>query len=331
MKTIFFFLILTFQIAAENLVFIHLGKDFPPYLLTVIKQARYFNQESKIFLLVDHVVPSSLDEEQITLVDLQQIPMTNEHLRFLQSSPIDSSISNGLWSYATERFFALFDFMVHTGSEKIFHLESDSMLYMNVKELLPILEKKEICLAAPFQSQAACIPCFVYLKNLSAFTLLIDHILFELENYKGNKPHKYVNDMHTLASFSAKYGKKALTPLPTLMPEYGKFYPKRKSQFFKDNRTNLSFLSLNSLLFPKLLFDAATLGIWLNGSDRRHTPDHGPGTIHFRSLFDPSVFSFFWEKDKEGRKTPFLSFHGQTYQIVNLHFHSKMPEEYASF
>ena len=105
----------------------------------------------------------------------------------------------------------------------------------------------------------------------------------------------------------------------------------RKSTVFADNFTPLAFLSQNAPLFPSYIFDAATLGIFLEGNDEAVFPLRGPGTIHYRSIFDPRLFSFFWGEDLKGRVVPYLSFKGKEYRIVNLHFHSKRPDGYTSF
>jgi hypothetical protein len=135
--------------------------------------------------------------------------------------------------------------------------------------------------------------------------------------------------MQTLASFYRKFGAAYMTPLPILMPEY--HYPKRVSTFEPDNETSLDFLSTNASLFPGYIFDAAALGVFANGNDRRYFPERGAGIIHYRSLFDPGHFSFFWGSDLQNHRVPFLSFKEKTYRIVNMHFHSKLPEGHTSY
>jgi hypothetical protein len=301
-------------------------------MVTTIKQARYFNQESEIYLLIERAVPPTewMEEERITLVYTDQIPKTAEHRQFHQIHPLDPAISSGFWVYTTERFFTLFDFMIEKQLENVTHLESDTMLYIDLKILTDRFKESNIRLSAPFQSLCGCIPCFFWIKDSESLSFLIHHMLFELENYPGSKAHIGVNDMQTLASFYVKFGSEYLTPLPTLMAEYGRYYPKRKSSFQPDNRTHLSFLSLFGSLFPDALFDAATLGIYINGTDPKYCKQ-GAGTVHARSLFNPHFFSFFWGEDEMGRAIPYLSFKGKTYRLFNLHFHSKKPEDYSSF
>jgi hypothetical protein len=323
----------------HSLVFVHLGKNVLPCLFTTIKQARYLNQECDIYLLTDKVAFDAfqknhmeyLSKESIHLINLEEIPLTKEHKFFEEINKIDLSLFEGFWKYALERFFYLFDFMQYQNLENVVHLESDSMLYVDLKELMPIFEKLDTQIAAPFQSMVGCIPCFVFIKDSLSLNFLIHHILSEMKDYKGPRPHIDVNDMQLLASFYRKFGSSYMTPLPILMPEYSKFYPKRISTFEPDNQTDLDFLSMNAPLFEGFIFDAAALGVFANGNDRRYFQGREAGVIHYRSLFDPGHFSFFWQHDNKDRKVPALSFHGENYRIVNMHFHSKLPEGHTSF
>lgn len=333
------FLCCSFSCHAETLIFVHLGNNILPCIFNTTKQARYLNQTSDIYLLTDgsaynffrtHYL-DYLIEERINLINMEAVPLTPQHLTFREINKIDVSLLNGFWSYALERFFYLFDFIKYQNLENVVHLESDSMLYIDLKELLPLFKKLDTQIAAPFQSIVGCIPCFVFIKDIDSFTPLIEHILSEIRTYKGSRPHIDVNDMRTLASFYSKFGASYMTPLPILMTEYGQHYSKRVSNFEPDNMTSLDFLSMNTSLFEGYLFDAAALGVFAKGNDPRYFPENGPGIAHYRSLFDPGYFLFYWGKDAENRKVPYIYFKKKSYRIVNMHFHSKMPEGYTSY
>ena len=339
-----FFALTTFLLSASldatshNVIFVHLGNNIPSCIFTAMKQARYLNQDCDIYLLTDKSAYNSFSfnqdffsQENISLVAMDKLPIADEHITFREVNKIDATLSDGFWVYTLERFFYLFDFIKNKNLENIVHLESDSMLYIDLEELLPLEKMSDLQIAAPFQSTVACIPCFVFIKDQKSLLPLITHILFEMENYKGFNHHIGVGDMKTLASFYQKFGASHMTPLPTLMPEYSKYHQKRKSFFNQDNKTPLSFLSLHASSFPDCLFDAAGLGIFVNGNDRKYFPNNGATTIHYRSLFDPSVFFFFWGVDSQGRKVPYLSFKEKKSRIINMHFHSKMLDGYTSY
>ncbi len=318
---------------AQNIVFVQLGNSIPDCLFTVVRQARYFNPNIPIYLLADKQVfvnrPEFFAQNHVDWIDTAELPLTEEHLNFLKENRINPEISNGFWLYASERFFTLFDFLCAKELNNVFHLENDSMLYAEVSELLPLFEKVQ--LAAPFQSHIGCIPCFVFIRNKASMVPLIHHMIDEMTNYRGPRPHIQVNDMQTLASFYKKFGANSLLPLPTLMPEYGKYHSRRKSAFQLDNGTPLRFLWTHAELFPGIIFDAAGLGIFLNGNDPHTSPGHGPGTVHSRCLFDPRFFTYWWGCDSQGRTIPYLSFKEKNYRIINLHFHSKKPDDYTSY
>jgi hypothetical protein len=331
------FLFLWVQGIASSIIFVHLGPSVPSCILTTMKQARHLNPDSTIYLLSDqkaHQVFQSqykiiLEEEKVVLVNMEEVPKTSEHWQFYRVNKLSPSFVEGYWMFASERFFVLYDFIKDQKLTDVLHLESDCMLYLQMEEILPLFTNTG--LAAPFQSLRGCIPCFVFIKDALSLAPLIEHMLLEMENFEGIKPHLSINDMQTLASFYRKFGPNALLPLPTLMPEYAKKHPKRRSSFVADNATPLLFLSLYANRFPEYLFDAASLGIFINGNDRKYSPHHGPGTVHARCLFNPHFFSFFWGENAKGHNVPYLSFQGKHYRIANLHFHSKMPEEYGSF
>lgn len=281
------FVWLPWIIWSNAIIFVHLGPDVPDCLSTTMAQARYWNPTWDIYLLTDFC------------------GKTPEHLQFLENCQLEE----GFWTYATERFFLLYDFMKERGLEMVVHLESDTMIYQSLDEL----DFSGVRLAAPFQSEVGCIPCFVYIRDVASLKKLIDHILEEPEK----------NDMRTLASFYKKYGEEWMLPLPTLMPEY--VGPKHRSAYPWDNRTSLRFLSKHAERFPGVIFDAAGLGIYMNGCDRRFSPDKGAGTIHCRCLFYPNRFEYTWEDG-----VPWLEYQGRRYKIANLHFYSKMPEPYVS-
>ena len=341
LKSRFLLLCLCFSLNcyAEPVVFVHLGDNALPCIFTTMQQARYLNPDSGVYLLTDRSAYNLfstrylgwLTQERIELINMESVPITEQHLTFREINKIDLSLFGGFWSYALERFFYLFDFVKHRNLENVVHLESDSMLYVDLKELLPLFAKLGTRVAAPFQSTVGCIPCFVFIKDTHSFTPLIEHILSEIEAYTGTRAHIDVNDMQTLASFYRKFGASHMTPLPVLMAEYGHHHSKRESNFAPDNTTSLDFLSMNAPLFDGYLFDAAALGVFANGNDRRYFPQNGPGIIHYRSLFDPGYFSFYWGKDAKNRSVPSLSFQGKSYRIVNMHFHSKMPEGHTSY
>ena len=306
-----------------QLAFVHLGLEVPPSLFTAIRQARYFNPDCEIYLVTDQSAYFLFDrnflaEEKISLINGDSLQITTQHLNFRKAAFHNHSIF-----YTLERFFYLFDLIEERKIENLFHIENDTLLYVELTELLPLFHSAQIRLATPFLSQMAAVPCFVFIKDLEALRPFIEYTL----DWTAHAPR--ISDMKALAYYFRDFGQSRMTPLPTLMASYT--HPKLESFVRSDNRTPLPFLSLTCPLFPGYLFDAATLGVYANGNDRKYDPKSGPGKVHFRSLFDPRHFSFDWGKDSKNRAIPYLFFEGTRYAIVNLHLHSKMAEGFSSY
>ena len=333
---IFLFLSLcTYGIASPSLVFVHLGGAVPSCIFTIIKQARALNPECPLYLLTDSNAYRSLYEckqeffleQQVLLINGDQLPQTQQHKEFKKLIQVDFSVSDAYLFYTLQRFFYLFDFIKDRKLQEVIHLENDTMLYVDIEELMPFFKQAQIQLATPFLSKVAAVPCFVFIKDERSLSYYIDHVIDASKSYRGPKPYVGISDMKTLASFYKEFGDSYITPLPTLMSAYSRYHPKRKSHFAQDNATPLDFLSQKEEFFPGFIFDAAALGVFANGNDRKNVPNkNGPGTIHFRSLFDPHYFSFFWRQD-----LPYLSFKEQEYRIINMHVHSKNAEGLTSY
>ncbi len=131
-------LFLSFEINLwGSVIFIQLGENIPSCLFSAMKQAKAF--DPTVYLLADKIAYAKLPndffaDEGIECVDMEMIPMSELHRQFCKEHPIDCSIAGGLWVYATERFFTLFDFMREKQLEKVLHLESDTMLYISWDE-----------------------------------------------------------------------------------------------------------------------------------------------------------------------------------------------------
>lgn len=311
----------------HSLVFVHIGDTIPTCALTTLKQARFMNESCDIYLLTNTKSIKSINEDlaqdQISVIDVDKIPISQEHLDFIAENGLSTTL-NGFWKYTTERFFVIYDFLSHTQLQNVVHLENDTMLYVDLNEIIPQFKQLGVQLAAPFQSLYCCVPCFVYIQKADALKPLVDHILVETNG--DNKC-----DMLTLASFYREQGEEQMFPLSILMSDYLQYYKKRTSTFAPDNETPLEFLTKNMWAFPKYIFDAAAFGVYTNGNDKRYNPYTGPAQVHNRSLCDPGHFNYYWGEDARGRPCPYLSFKGRDYRIVNLHFHSKEPERYTSY
>ncbi len=121
-----------FYALASSLIFVHLGKPIPSCILTTIKQARYLNPDSELYLLLDDETYSIfkntkldfINKERISLINIYLIPKSSEHLEFCEVNKLPASLEKGFWIYARQRFFTLYDFIKAQGLTDILHLES---------------------------------------------------------------------------------------------------------------------------------------------------------------------------------------------------------------
>jgi hypothetical protein len=315
------------------LAFVHIGKNIPRHLEYSLKQARFFNTSCPIYLLLsEEALPSynqlfddRLKEYAITQVNLSKLPLSKTHRAYKKCSAHKFNMSDkeGFWSHTTERFFYLYAFMKAYKITNLFHQENDVMLYEDLSTLMPALNSMQSQIAIPFQYKTNCVASLVFFKKAKALKNLNKHIFKKISTYRGHHPEADINDMRTLASY------RKATPLPILMPEYDTLYKIRKVSI-DHAHTKLHFLYQHEELFQDRLFDAASLGIYLDGYDPILN-SLGPGAIHYRALFNPSKFAFFWAYNEKGKKVPRLRCHNKTYSIINLHIHSKRLERYTSY
>lgn len=311
----------TLRSSEESIVFIHIGKEFPEYLQTSVKQARLFNQDTDIYVVGNYRALrrkksffSGLDVKTITC---ESLIMSDQHQQFLKKSKIDSSFREGFWKYAIERFFYLDELMDQQNLSHVYHLESDVMLYTSVNQLTPIMKKYYTGIGATFDNDERCIAGLIYFSGKKAS--------WDFADYMVKTATKNYNDMDTLSHYRKESSPKKIDHLPIVMDKYD---------------GNLRSLSgkypANQMLFSNhfedfdSLFDAAALGQFLGGEDPRNG-SRGPGFINESCVFNPSKFQFIWIKDEKGRNVPYVNYKGKKIRINNLHIHSKNLKEFQSW
>ena len=324
MKKLFLPLILVlFQnilcVSDYSICFIHIGENkFPPYLNIAVEQARLFNNDCSIYVLVNathkSILSSQFAEKNIEIVALEDIPRTPEHDTFEELVQFNKKYKSDYWIFTRERFLSLYDFMKNRNLRHVFHLENDVMLYTELKQLLPFFEKHYQTIGATFDSDERVIAGFVYVASTSAAATLAK---FLSENAARPK-----NDMAMLALFKQEYPE-SIDHLPIVTKEYA----------FEHTLTNKwNHIPKDSFKYYRYadtigsIFDAAALGQYIGGTHKKKRP----GFINEACIFNPSYYKFAWEIDSKGRKVPYASYGSRKYRINNLHIHSKKLENYTS-
>jgi len=306
-----------------SIVFVHLGPSLPEYLPIAIAQAHLFNPTFSIYLLANETALKNHSKEltdlQVKLISCESLLKNKFHKKFIARSKLDKKFRNGFWTFTTERFFYLEEFLEQYKLSDVFHVENDIMLYTNLEELLPIFRQNYTnMIGATFDNDHRCIPGFLYISNVKPLKQLVKFI--------AKRAHKSNNDMKSLAQFRKKYHKQWIEHLPILPPEYTQDHTlistsgsrgTDPSHFFKH------FEKFNSI------FDAAAIGQYLGGIDPWHK-NSDPGFINEECVFNPQNFCFYWKEDNQGRKIPIIAYKEKECKINNLHIHSKNLNKFKS-
>lgn len=303
--------------------FVYIGKNLPQYIYDSIQQVRLFNKTCKIYLLANKIALQKSNHRifskfQVSLMPIEELAKTKEHIQFLQESTHNTSFHQGFLKYTSERFLVLNDFCQTYDEKNIIHLEADVMVYVDFAELIPIFNKYYKEVAVIMDSDTRCIPGLVYFAHKNSTQKLAEH--FASVASQGQ------NDMVVIASFFNKYPRSQVDSLPIIMPSYVENIglknllgqtSKNAAQFY--HRID----EFNSI------FDGAAIGQYLGGRD----PLNGiskPGFVNETCLFNVSLLIFDWKIDSEGRRLPYATFNGESYRINNLHIHSKNLKPFSS-
>jgi hypothetical protein len=299
------------------IVLVHVGNVFADYINECISQIRKFN-DCSIYLVLSKQ-HFNLVKNEVKLIGIEDLQMSENHLNFLSSSERDPNFRDGFWKSVVERFYIIEDVIQNYKLEHVFHFENDNMVYCNLEEILLILDQNKISSAAPFDNDLRCIPSFVYFKN--------EEVLSKLNQFMFLYPNR--NDMELIAMFNKEYNLIEMLPL---IPFNYDLKLQSKSGFVVKNEERYK---KNFSLFHSV-FDAAAIGQYLGGIDSRNVKfnffkrilKHKVKFVNESAVYDVSKFSYYWEKDQLGRKIPYLNYRGENVKINNLHIHSKKLKDF---
>lgn len=311
-----------------SIVFVHLGPDLPLFLNEATFQARLFNLTEDIYLLANQDALNKVDKQEmfenmqkkinVKIILIESLQKSKEHIFFEKKSTHKTSSRKGFWRFTTEHFFVLDDFMQQYKINDVVHLESDTLLYRNLAEIMPVLRRHYKGVAAVFINEVYCIPCFVYFRNEKAIKNLSKH----LAQYASDGE----NDMVMLSEFRKKNSNQIIDSLPIISKKYINL---RGLKSIKGHRAKDDKVYYNHIDEFLSVFDGNAIGQFFGGADPS-VSSAGPGVINKNSLFDPTALSYQWENDAQGRKVPFMFFKGEKYRINNLHIHSKNLKKFLS-
>lgn len=334
-----------------SLVYIHIGKFLPndnnreiSYLYDSVYQSLITSPNNKIFVIIDDTLieefnkkvsqfnlPNILNVNLIPisiLGNLSDHPRFNKYTEYINSLPSNTTaFRNGFWVSTTSRFFYIERFMELFKLDKVFHIESDVMIYENLQTIYDLCKKcNPDKLYMVQDSDNRVIPSILYIPGREHLIKLNDYIINILTNHKNNTGI-VVNDMVLLGSYPDK-----------------NYFPYK---FDNDTR-------INNIIFDKYIFDGAAIGQYLGGVDPNNIPNvkkvdyicnptskmYGNGFVNETCDFKPNSenVDFFLKdiylNDKTNILIPFCKRENDREtdlrQIANLHVHSKQLYQFSS-
>lgn len=310
-----FLLMLVSQIItarAHVLVFVHLGPTLPTYIEDALWQACLFNSPNDVYVIANTQALTHANNlaHYAHIIPAETLKQSSRHILFTKNSTLEKRFHDPFWLYASERFLYLDDFMQQYDIADLFHIENDNMLYVDLKEILPIFHQHYKEIAAVFDNDERCIPGFFYVAHKEAMANLA--AFFATWAFVG------AHDMEIL-TFYKKQNPTLIYALPIIPSSYSKTYPLVSTIGITTN--NPSIYSQHSEQFMSI-FDAAAIGQYLGGTDPRNGKT-GAGFINESCLFNPSRCIYEFRTDASGRSVPHMVFQEHAYRINNLHVHSK--------
>ena len=207
-----------------------------------------------------------------------------EDYNFQLKSSLDKHFRDGFWMYCSLRLFYLYSFIKKFNIINCIHLENDIMSYINFDELNNYFIKNKVY--ATFDCETRVIPGIIFIPNYKAFEPIINNYNFSL------------NDMENLA----KFDESIIEPLP--------IFPK----LYEITKVNKNFKSF--------IFDAAAIGQYLGGIDKRNQEGDTRGFVNETCIIKYNKYKFYWIKIND-LFIPHISINNNLIRIINLHIHSK--------
>ena len=290
------------------IVFVYIGQELPPYIDDALSQARLFNEDIPIVLIANHEAlinkKGEVFDNQLIPIEIENLTPTHEHQIYNQISMCDNNVWDDSSRFAIERFFYLDELMSQYGFKNVIYLENNNLLYVNVKNLLPVFQKKYQGIGVIFDHHIRFIPSIVYFANRAACHNLVQHFTQVAESEKCNVKTRSKIDLEELFfKFKSSNHSDTIDLLPITTDEY------ILDHLRKENIAPFS----NHLDLFQSIFDGGVIGNYL---DRNNASDNG-------SVCSPSLLTYKWELDRKDRKVPYIIYKGKCYRVNNLHIGSK--------
>ncbi len=298
-----------------NIILVHIGTEFPKYLMDNIFQLLVINILN-IYVVISDQLSNELTKElnsfskdtsNIRIILESDLRTPNDEIDKYMTQ-LKKEFRDNFWNTTTTRFYYITKCIEkYLPNEKnIVHIETDVLLYYDF--IVPKLDQYEIYMVKDHEYRV--VPSIIIYRDLEAANRLTTHItefLFsdigkgqlekDLEKEK-TKPVWY-NDMHILSRYPF------IKELPHQLPS-------------------------------SIIFDGASIGQYLCGTDPRNIqttcPDNVKELVETLTVYNNPKIGFINETfgimntaiiKRKGSAYTLSSLSGTTADIINLHIHSK--------
>ena len=270
------------------LIYVYFGPSLPRHVSANITRNAVLFPSLRHVLVTDRRVHRRFPEAVETLI----VPAPDR----LTDSPVNADFRGGFWVHTLSRLRVLAKVHDLVGEIPILQVEGDVVLFKNFPFESLHGQNKAQWTPLNDSSDVAALMYFPSRELTHQFCVLLEK---ELNRWKGH------TDMTILRSVSK------------LMGDRHHYLPLWKSQLPSADRLPDRFLSKN---VSDVIFDAATIGMWLTGQDPRNT--RGRTVLHREvpdHLVNPSVVRYEWDC----RGWPIMIAGNTRADLCNLHVHSK--------
>ena len=265
---------------------------FQDYLLDNIKNLLLHNNTEITLITESAYFDRLIDYPNVELVDSKSL-LSEKVLKFHRNSNLDRNFRDGFWHLCSLRLFYVYEYIRKNNLLNVVHIENDVLVYENLDNIIDCFKYDKVY--APFDAPNRVIPSFIFIPNHLAFKPIID-------NYNYN-----LNDMQNLAQFDENI----IEPLPI---------------FINNGYTNKFNKNYNDF---NVIFDAAAMGQYLGGVDKRNDPNDTRGFVNETCVIKYNEYKFLWIKNY-GIYTPYIKINDEIIKIINLHIHSKALFDFQS-
>lgn len=269
-------------------------KNFQEYIIDNIKNLIDIGN-TDIDVITEQTFFKYFKNLNITLIDVKTLDDYYSN-NFNKKSKLDKNYRGGFWHLCSLRLFYLYSYIQSKNITNCLHIENDVMLYKNLNNYQFNTDK----VATVFDCYNRVIPSIIYIPTPDHFQIIIQKYQYSL------------NDMQNLA----KFDETIIERLP----------------IFDELKINdEAYMVTKNFSKYNMLFDAAAIGQYLSGVDKRNMSGDTRGFVNETCIIKYNKNKFFWIKDEiTSLYTPHISIDDKYIPIFNLHIHSKNLKDFMS-